>query len=216
MNRLLTAVLALGGLLCACDGGERVTGGPAPPQTPYRSGPIRMGHWGIGPVRETTYFEQPAIKDLFPNARVEEVTLRISDDETRDGVTVTQDGVEILEFDDGFGNYPGTDDPMIGQVRAVGGPVAGPGGETIGMSWTAAKFDLSQCEIGVDRDRNTVICARQGEGALTYQFAVPTWDSEEVPPVSLMRKAAYLKAIIWQPPPLANQPKEPDPDQDSQ
>jgi len=168
-----------------------------------------MGHWGMGPIRETTYFEQPIIQALFPKAVVRDVTLRISDDETRDGITVVQNGLEILELDDGLGNYPGTDDPMIGEVRAVGGPVQGPGGEALGMSWKAARFDLSQCEIGVDRDRNTVICARQGEGALTYQFAVPGWDSEEVPPRSLMRKAAYLKAILWTPPPLANQPDPP-------
>jgi hypothetical protein len=101
---------------------------------------------------------------------------------------------------------------MIGEVRAVGGPIIGPGGERLGMRWAAARFDLSQCEIGVDRDRNTVICARQGEGALTYQFAVPGWDSEEIPPIALMRKAAYLKTIIWTPPPLANQPVHPNSD----
>jgi len=209
MIRPLTVVLALAGLLAACGEGADVTGGPAPPQTPYRFGLIRMGHWGMGPIREATYFEQPAIQPLFPRAKVEDVTLRISDDETRDGITVMQDGSELLEIDDGLGNYPGTDDPMIGEVRAVGGPIKGPGGEILGMSWKAARFDLSQCEIGVDRDRNTVICARQGEGAVTYQFAVPGWDSEEMPPESLMRKTAWLKAIIWTPPPLPGQPTLP-------
>ena len=209
MIRPLTVVLALAGLLAACGEGADVTGGPAPPQTPYRFGLIRMGHWGMGPIREATYFEQLAIQPLFPRAKVEDVTLRISDDETRDGITVMQDGSELLEIDDGLGNYPGTDDPMIGEVRAVGGPIKGPGGEILGMSWKAARFDLSQCEIGVDRDRNTVICARQGEGAVTYQFAVPGWDSEEMPPESLMRKTAWLKAIIWTPPPLPGQPTLP-------
>jgi len=205
MIRPLTVVLALAGLVAACGDGARVTGGPAPQQTPYRFGLIRMGHWGMGPIREATYFEQPAIQALFPRAKVQDVTLRISDDETRDGITVVQDGVELLEIDDGLGNYPGTDDPMIGEVRAVGGPILGPNAEHLGMSWAAARFDLSQCEIGVDRDRNTVICARQGEGAVTYQFAVPGWDSEEMPPARLMRKAAWLKAIIWTPPPLPGQ-----------
>ena len=210
MIRPLTVVLALlAGLLAACGGGDRVTGGPAPPQTPYRFGPILMGHWGMGPIRATTYFEQPMIHDLFPRAQVRDVTLRIADDETRDGITVVQDGTELLEIDDGLDNYPGTDDPMIGQVRAVGGPVRGPGRETLGMSWKAARFDLSQCEIGVERDRDTVICARVGEGAITYQFAVPGWDSEEVPPEQLMRKSAYLKDIIWTPTPLPGQPSQP-------
>jgi hypothetical protein len=209
MIRPLTVVLALAGLLAACGGSADVTGGPAPPQTPYRFGTIRMGHWGMGPIREASYFEQPVIQALFPRAKVQDVTLRISDDETRDGITVVQDGTELLEIDDGLGNYPGTDDPMIGEVRAVGGPIRGPSGERLGMSWNAARFDLSQCEIGVDRDRNTVICARQGEGAVTFQFAVPGWDSEEMPPESLMRKAAYLKTIIWTPPPLPGQPTLP-------
>jgi hypothetical protein len=209
MIRPLTVVLLLAGLLAACGDGADVTGGPAPPQTPYRFGTIRMGHWGMGPIRETTYFELPQIQPLFPRAKVEAVTLQISHDETRDGITVVQDGTELLEIDDGLGDYPGTDDPMIGQVRAVGGPIKGPSGETLGMSWKAARFDLSQCEIGVDRDRNTVICARQGEGAVTFQFAVPGWDSEEMPPEQLMRKAAYLKTIIWTPPPLPGQPTGP-------
>ena len=210
MIRPLTVVMALlAGPLAACGGGDRVTGGPAPPQTPYQSGPVLMGHWGMGPIREKTYFEQPMIHDLFPRAQVKDVILRIDDDETRDGITVVQDGAEILEIDDGLDNYPGTDDPMIGQVRAVGGPVRGPGGETVGMSWKAAKFDLSQCEIGVERDRNTVICARVGEGALTYQFGVSGWDSEELPSASQMRKSAYLKDIIWTPPPLPGQPTKP-------
>jgi hypothetical protein len=209
MIRPLTVVLALAGLVAACGDGARVTGGPAPPQTPYRFGLIRMGHWGMGPIREATYFEQPAIQPLFPRAVVQEVTLRISDDETRDGITVVQDGTELLEIDDGLSNHPHTDDPMIGEVRAVGGPIKGPGDERLGMSWNAARFDLSQCEVGVDRDRNTVICARQGEGAVTYQFAVPGWDYEEMPPEQLMRRAAWLKTIIWTPPPLPGQPTQP-------
>jgi hypothetical protein len=209
MIRPLPVVLALAGLLAACGDGADVTGGPAPPQTPYRFGTIRMGHWGIGPIREATYFEQPAVQALFPRAKVRDVTLRISDDETRDGISVVQDGTQLLEIDDGLGNYPGADnDPMIGEVRATGGPIKGPSGETLGMSWNAAKFDLSQCEVGVDRDRNTVICARQGEGAVTFQFAVPGWDSEEMPPEQLMRSAAFLKTIIWTPPPLPGMPTQ--------
>ena len=201
MIRQLTVLLALAGPVAACGASDRVTGGAAPPQRPYSFGLVETGHWGMGPIREDSYFERPVIQALFPRAKVEDVTLRISHDETRDGITVTQDGAELIEISDGFGNYPGTDDPMIGQARGVGPVVRGPGGETVGMSWKAARFDLSQCEIGVDRDRNTVICARRGEGAVTYQFAVPGWDSEEVPPVSAMRKNAYLKAIIWSPPP---------------
>jgi hypothetical protein len=212
MIRPLTVVLCLAGLLAACGGGGDVTGGPAPPQTPYRFGTLRMGHWGMGPIREDSYFEQPVIQALFPRARVQEVTLRISHDETRDGISVAQDGTEMLEIDDGFGNYPHADDPMIGEVRAVGGPIKGPRGETLGMSWNAARFDLSQCEIGVDRDRDTVICARQGEGAVTFQFAVPGWDSEEMPPEGLMRKAAFLKTIIWTPPPIPGEVTQAPPD----
>ena len=209
MIRPITVVLALAGLLAACGDRTSVTGGPAPPQTPYRFGPIASGHWGIGPIREATYFEQPVLRALFPRAVVEPVHLWISEDETaRDGFSVVQDGVQLLEIDDGSETYPGTDDPMIGEVRAVGGPVRGPSGETLGMTWNAARFDLSQCEIGVDRDRNTVICARQGEGAVTFQFAVPGWDSEEMPPASLMRKAAFLKTIIWTPPPIPGMPTQ--------
>ena len=91
----------------------------------------------------------------------------------------------------------------------MGGPVIGPNGETLGMSWTAAKFDLSQCEIGVLEDRNRVICARRGEGAITYIFAVPGWDSEEVPSTSMMRKVGFLKEFVWTPPPPLNPSSRP-------
>ena len=106
----------------------------------------------------------------------------------------------MLEIDDGTENAPGTNDPMIGSVRAIGGPVVGPHGERLGMTWRAARMDLSECEVGVDRDANTVICARPGEGAVMYQFAAPGWDSEEMPPDSVLRRGGYIKAIIWTPP----------------
>ena len=90
--------------------------------------------------------------------------VQIAPDETRDVITVSQDGVQLLEVVDGFFNFPGTDDPEIGRVRLVGGPVRGARGETLGMSWNAARFDLSQCEVGTDRDKNTVICVHPEEG----------------------------------------------------
>ena len=127
-------------------------------------------------------------------------TVRVADDETMAAITVTQGGVEMLEIDDGTGNAPGTTDPMIGAVRALGGPAQGPQGERIGLKWSDAHFDLTECDLGAQRDRNTVFCARPGEGAVTYQFAVPGWDSEEIPPDALLRKVAYVKAIVWTPP----------------
>ncbi len=117
-------------------------------------------------------------------------------------ITVAQDGVQILEIDDGTRSWPGTDDPMIGQVRAVGGPVRGPGGETLMTPWSKAGFDRAQCEIGSGHDANKVVCARPGDGEVTYVFAVPGWQSEEMPPASLLRAKAYLSQIVWTPPPV--------------
>lgn len=157
--------------------------------------------WGVGPIRDGVYFESPRIRELFPLAQVRDEVAQIAPDETRDVITVSQGGVELLEIVDGYSNYPGTDDPMIGRVRLVGGPVRGAHGETLGMSWTKAGFDLSQCEVGEGRDVNTVVCARAQEGAVTYIFVIPGWDSEEVPPESLLRAKGYLKTIAWTPPP---------------
>jgi hypothetical protein len=172
----------------------------APKPAPYRSGPLAIGVWGVGPIRRATYFEAPRIRELFPLAQVSDGMVRIAADETTAVITVSQGGVQVLEIDDGTANAPGTTDPMIGAVRALGGPVQGPHGERIGMTWRAAHFDLTECDLGAERDRNTVFCARPGEGAVTYQFAVPGWDSEEIPPASLLRKVAYVKAIVWTPP----------------
>jgi hypothetical protein len=199
MIRPFTVLLAAALLLQACSPAP-LKPGAAPRPAPYRTGPLLAGVWGVGPIRRTTYFEAPRIQELFPLAQVSEGTVRVADDETMAVITVTQGGVQMLEIDDGTGNAPGTTDPMIGAVRALAGPAQGPHGERIGMTWRDAHFDLSECDLGAQRDRNTVFCARPGEGAVTYQFAVPGWDSEEIPPDSLLRKVGYVKAIVWTPP----------------
>jgi hypothetical protein len=200
MNRPNPVIFAMAALVCACTRGPGQEP-PAPPQAAWRSGEIQVARWGVGPIRPMTFFEAPRIRELFPEAKVEEAEIRVSQDETLAVITVTQHGRPLLEIDDGTRYAPGTDDPLIGKVRAVGGPVVGPGGERINLSWKAAKFDLSQCEIGTDHDANRVICARPGDGLVTYVFAVPGWDSEEVPPASLLRAKAYLSQIVWTPPP---------------
>jgi hypothetical protein len=163
-------------------------------------GPILIARWGVGPIRSGSYFESPRIRELFPKAQVRDDVVRISDDETLAVITVDEDGRRELEIDDGASNFPGTNDPKIGAVRAVGGPVRGPGGETPGMSWNAAGFDMSQCELGVERDEYHVICARPGDGAVTYIFALPGWRSDENPPRAVLGRG-YLADIVWTPPP---------------
>ncbi|MDR3510135.1 MAG: DUF1131 domain-containing protein [Caulobacteraceae bacterium] len=200
MNRPITAIVVLAALVSGCTRGPR----PEPPEpapSPYLSGTIQIGRWGVGPIRAETFFESPRIRELFPRAKVEDGVIRIAEDETMAVITVEQDGQKILEIDDGVRYAPGTDDPLIGQVRAVGGPVRGPGGERLNLSWKDAGFDLSQCEIGSEHDANAMVCARSGDGQVTYVFAVPGWDSEEVPPISLLRAKAYLSQIVWTPPP---------------
>ena len=162
---------------------------------------IQIARWGAGPIRPGVFFEAPRIHDLFPTAEVKEGEIRVAADETMAVITVAQDGVRLLEIDDGTRSWPGTDDPMIGQVRAVGGPVRGPGGETLMTPWSKARFDLTQCEIGSGRDANKVVCARPGDGQVTYVFTVPSWESEELPPPGLLRAEAYLSQIVWTPPP---------------
>jgi hypothetical protein len=200
MDRPNTVIFAVVALAFGCTRGP-ATEPPAPEQVAYRSGEVQVARWGVGPIRSGTYFEAPRIREMFPDASVKDAEIRIAPDENMAVITVEQDGERILEIDDGARYAPGTDDPLIGKVRAVGGPVRGPGGEQLNLSWKAAKFDLSQCEIGTEHDANRVICARPGDGLVTYIFAVPGWDSEEVPPASLLRAKAYLSQIVWTPPP---------------
>lgn len=190
-------------LLAAASAGCARRAPPEPPEpaaAPYAGGPIQVGRWGVGPIRALTYFESPRIRELFPSAVVTDGTARVSDDEVEAIITVAVDGVTELEIDDGTRNAPGTDDPLIGRVRAVGPRVRGPGGERVGMSWRDAGFDLSQCEIGVERDASAAICARQGDGQVTYRFVVPGRDSEELPSPSELRAKGYLSQILWTPP----------------
>jgi hypothetical protein len=200
MNRPNTAIIVLAALACSCTRGPRPEP-PAPPPEPHHGGILQIGRWGVGPIRQMTFFESPRIRELFPDAVVRDGQIRIAEDETMAVITVEQDGQRLLEIDDGTRYAPGTDDPLIGQVRAVGGSVRGPGGETLNLSWKDSKFDLSQCEIGTGHDVNAVVCARPGDGQVTYIFAVPGWDSEEVPPASLLRAKGYLSQIVWTPPP---------------
>ena len=204
MIRWMTVFFLLAGLVCACRRGpEPVHPGPVPPAEPYVDGIMPLSHWGVGPIRRDTYFEHPVIARMFPRAHVRDTTVQIAPDETRDVIIVEHNGATMLEIDDYNGEKyaPGTDDPLIGNVRLEGGPVLGPGGETIGMSWKAAGFDLSQCETGTGRQNNAMVCARRGEGAITYVFEVPGWDSSEFPPLSRLRDTAYLREIVWTPPP---------------
>jgi hypothetical protein len=200
MNRPLTVACLVSALAGGCSR-PAPPDPPEPPRAAYDGGAIQIARWGVGPIRPGTFFEAPRVQDLFPKAVVREGEIRIAADETLAVITVAQDGAQMLEIDDGTGNWPGTDDPMIGQVRAVGGPVRGPGGETLATPWAKAHFDLTQCEIGSDHDANKVVCARPGDGQVTYVFAVPGWDSEELPPPGLLRAKAYLSQIVWTPPP---------------
>jgi hypothetical protein len=198
MSRPITVVCCLAALASGCSGPPEPS---APPRTPYVGGVIQIARWGAGPIRPGTFFEAPRIKDLFPRAEVRESEIRIAADETMAVITVVQDGEQILEIDDGTGNWPGTDDPMIGQVRGVGASVRGPGGEALTMPWSKAGFDRAQCEIGSGHDANKVVCARPDHRQVTYVFTVPGWESEELPPPGLLRAKAYLSQIVWTPPP---------------
>jgi hypothetical protein len=195
MIRRLAALLPLL-ILAGC---ARPAETPAPPATPYDGGVLTAEPWGVGPIRWNTYFESPRIKELFPKAEVKEDEVAIAEDETRAVITVSQDGAQLLEIVDGYGDFPGTDDPRIGTVRLVGGAVRGPHGEHLGMGWKEAHFDLSQCELGADRDRDAMICARPTEGEVTFVFAIPGWKSMEFPPESLLRAKGYLRTIVWKP-----------------
>src|SRR5579864_7092692 len=104
MNRPFTAVLATACLLAACAPSPQKEP-PAPKAAPYRSGPIPVGAWGVGPIRSTTFFEAPRIREIFPLADVRDVTIRVAPDETTAAITVSQNGSQLLEIDDGAANF---------------------------------------------------------------------------------------------------------------
>jgi hypothetical protein len=175
---------------------------PEPPAKPYVDGPLIVGLNGIGPIRKTTYFEPPRIHDVFPQAKVEEGIVQIDPldpKDTLDDIVVYHGSTPMLEIDDGTRNAPGTDDPLVGQVRAIGGPVVGPRGEKLGMRWPQAGFDLTQCEIGELHQRGRIVCARPHEGSVTYIFAVPGWNPVDLPSVSLLNRQGYLHEMVWTP-----------------
>ncbi|HLI66431.1 MAG TPA: hypothetical protein VKU90_08705 [Caulobacteraceae bacterium] len=203
MVRQTTVVFGAAALLAACAPHPRKEG-PAPPPAPYRSGPLLVGAWGAGPIRAGTPFAPGAVERLFPGAAVRETVLPVAGDTTTRALIVSVGGTDWLEIDDGSQSNDADDDdaaapPAITAVRAMAGPVRGPHGEGLGLAWPKAGFDLSECDAGGERDRDTVFCARPGEGTVIYQFGVRGWDSEEMPSSAAMRAGGYLKAIIWAP-----------------
>ena len=201
MIRPLFAVLSLTVLIAACDRDGKGVGGPAPPVRPYAGGPVPLGHWGVGPIRADTLFEQPVIQALFPGAKVRDSLFPIAADEALLTITVVQHGTTVLEIDDSNAYAPNRDDPLVGKVRLLGGPVSGPRGERIGLPWRDAGFDLSQCELGQGRGVDTLDCARPGEGAITYDFTIRTWGTHvDLPTPAELKAGAYLQEIVWTPP----------------
>lgn len=175
---------------------------PEPSAKPYLDGPLIVGLKGMGPIRATTYFEAPRIRDIFPQARLEESIVQIDPLDPKDtlnDIIVYHGDAPMLEIDDGTRNAPGTDDPLVGQVRAVGGPVVGPRGERVGMAWRDAHFDLTQCEIGEKHQRGCIVCARPHEGSVTYIFALPGWNPADLPSPSMLNRRGYLREMVWTP-----------------
>ncbi|HZC16453.1 MAG TPA: hypothetical protein VE309_06815, partial [Caulobacteraceae bacterium] len=77
MIRPSTVLLGAAVLLQACAPAPLKQAAPPKP-TPYRTGPLPVGVWGIGPIRPATYFESPVIRELFPGAQVNDGTVRVS------------------------------------------------------------------------------------------------------------------------------------------
>jgi len=174
-----------------------------PPAGPYAGGPLIVGMKGIGPIRAMTYFEPPRIRDLFPNAKITEGVVQIDPldpKDTLDDIIVYDGAAPMLEIDDGTRNAPGTDDPLIGQVRAIGGPVIGPHNTRLGLRWRDSRFDLTRCEIGEKHQRGELVCAWPHEGAVAYIFAIPGWDAVDLPTPSLLWNHGYLREMVWTPP----------------
>ena len=199
MIRHRAALLAMAVLTGACVRNAGVEP-PAPAAHPYAGGPIVVGQWGAGPVRAGTFFDIPSIQALFPKAKVTAALVRVSPDERLDMIMVRQDGAPLVELDDSYILAKGTKRPLVGVVRVIGGQARGPHGEHLGMTWDDLGFDLAQCEPGQDADKNRMVCARPGAGAVNYVFAVPGWDSLDIPPIDRLRSTAVLAEIVWIPP----------------
>ena len=202
MIRSFTVAAALSALLVACAPAPASRVMLAPSSEPYTGGPLIVGLGGAGPLRSTSYFESERIQALFPGAVITEAVVQVDPldpKDTIDVINVERDGVRVLQIDDGTRSAPGTDDPLIGPVRGVGGPIRGPHGETLLTRWPDAHFDLTQCEIGEYQQHGSLVCARPHEGSVTYIFAIPGWDTTDLPSASMLRSRAYLREIVWTP-----------------
>jgi hypothetical protein len=202
MIRPIPVIAALTALVaCAPSPASRIP--LAPPPQPYTGGPLIVGTVGVGPIRAETYFDTGRIARLFPAAKLRKGLIQLDPldpDDTLRVITIYQGETAVLEIDHGARRARGTGDPLVGQVRAIGGPIVGPHGERLRMSWKDARLDLSQCEVGDKRQKGALVCARPHEGSVTYVFAIPGWDAADLPTPSLLQTTSYLREIVWTPP----------------
>ena len=69
--------------------------------------------------------------------------------------------------------------------------------------------DVGTVHMPQRRAVDTLDCARRGEGAITYDFAIRGWGSHVDPPSQAeLNAGGYLKEIVWTPP-LNLRPKPP-------
>ena len=176
MNRPITVIFAVAALAWGCARGP----GPEPPAPPPATVPFgcrsrsAAGAWVRSGRRP--FSNRRGSRELFPERPSRTRRSASLPDETMAVITVEQDGRTAAGDRRRHAQRAGhrrSADRQGPRGRRAG---ARAGRRAAEHQLEGGAFDLSQCEIGAEHDVNRVICARPGDGLVTYVFAVPGWD----------------------------------------
>jgi hypothetical protein len=164
---------------------------PAPPSAPAparKADPMVVWSRGVGAVGAHTPFTVEAVKTAWPEATVEKGFLHAG------GAPVP---IITVQFQDGRLELQGGADGKVKTIRVDGGGFRGPGGETLSLPWSQAKFAISDCRMGDGRAVNALVCKRPGADNIAYVFGIRGWASNETPPAEVLTAKAFLSEFVW-------------------
>lgn len=203
---LLAPTLAVGLLLASCGQASEKTPATAPVQpateaTLPADAAAQAPAWtasaaGVGPVTAETDFTREAIAALFPQSEVKTAFLS---EEGMQVPIITVNGPQELVLEIKEGMTPG----KVGVIRAQGGPVVGPRGETLMAGFGGLDLKAADCVIGADSFSGAALCRRADTPTLAYVIGARgelAGNPGDTPDAAALQDKGFLREFLWQAP----------------
>lgn len=190
LRRLIIVCLCLGvlPLLTACGGDDAPAAASVIPVS------HRITDQQAGPITPGTAYSAAALRQLFPNERVD-VIATADEDGVVNALTVFDDGLQVMMA------IPASGGRTIKAVHGSGLAVAGPNGERLGMTFRQIGVDRSACRVGTNAWAGMAVCQSRGTRNVFLVFDNGGWNGppNELAPASTLAQG-QLQRIVWVPP----------------